>query len=336
MATLLVIITHSIQIITSAFSGTKGYLLTVLSTVTLSCNYLFVMLSGSLHLRFKEEPLGKFYVRKFSSVLLPLIVYALFYFWVNRANGSPEPTLTEAFTKIIAGEFSPEAPHFHLFYTIASLYVAYPFLRYMFKDMPYRTLTNLCIVIIVFLCFQMFTPKPALSTFLIGWVGLAILGYWVTRRETAKYYNFLIILGIVQIGIIFYLCVNKQDFLNIIYNNSPIMSLLAVGEIATIFKFKNVFSKHSALLTFISRRSYSILLIHWYVQKYIVMNGLHISAAYWHGLGMIISPLLTLLISIVMAFAFDNLFLLPIQSGFDRAVKAIQIAYANIKKKRID
>ncbi len=320
-ATILVITTHAIDAGTSGTSNELfKYVLISLSMVTKCCNYLFIMLSGALLLEYKEEKLSHFYSRRLTRVIIPMVVYFLFYLWKNQTFSS----FPEICNRLLTGNMSPEAPHFHLMYAILSLYISFPFMRYLFKEIPFRRLTMMVIVILGFLGLTLFVPQPGISTFLTGWIGTAILGYWVTREETRKYDTALIILGVIHVGIVFYICAAYDDYVSIIYDRSPIMSFVSMGIIATIFKLRRTTREISRAGRFISRYSYSIMLIHWGMLHWISIGRFHLSATDWHGVGIITTSLVTLIASAIAAFAADNLIVLPIQKAFDTCFRAIE------------
>ena len=49
-----------------------------------STNVIFVMLSGAFLLNYKEESLSHFFKRRFSKVLIPMVVYYLFYVYTRN------------------------------------------------------------------------------------------------------------------------------------------------------------------------------------------------------------------------------------------------------------
>ena len=325
-ATILVIATHTIDAgIAEENNEVFRYTLVSLSTVTRCCNYLFVMLSGALLLEYREEKLSHFYFRRFSRVIIPMIIYYTFYLWMNRSSFFPGTSFLQICNRMLTGNTVPEAPHFHLMYTILSLYISFPFMRYLLKAMPYRRLTMMVIIILGFLGLKLFVPQLGVSTFLTGWIGIAVLGYWVTREETGKYHTALIILGVVHVGITFYVCAVYDDCVSIVYDRSPIMSFVSLGIMAVVYKLRRKKTEISWGMRFINRYSYPIILVHWWALYWITIAHFHIDATDWYGLGLIVSTLVTLIVSAFAAFAADNLFVLPVQKALDACFHAISV-----------
>jgi len=72
-----VILTHVIQVDLESYKAPALYGANILWVLTLAANVIYVMLSGALLYRPKKESLRKFYLRRFSAVVVPLSMYYL-------------------------------------------------------------------------------------------------------------------------------------------------------------------------------------------------------------------------------------------------------------------
>lgn len=318
IATLMVIVTHTVQIELSngTISGkTSGFMYTVIYWVCLACNLIFVMLSGALLITYREEKLFDYYIKRFSTVVIPMVIYFCIYVWPSllAPNGLNGAVVKTFFERIYQGN-TLDAPHYWLLYVILSVYVVIPILRYAFKSMPYKAVTFFVCLSWMLMLINLFVPmKFAISTFLSGWVGVAIMGYWVSRPETKKYYRALMVMGVVAIAIGAHIIKSERDFLTLCCNCSPIMCSIALGVFAFIFSNKKIFEKGNVVVSILSKYSFSIVLIHWWTIHHLTRVWLGDLAARYYGIGMVASTLLTLVISLALVILIDNLIVVVAQ-----------------------
>ena len=159
----------------------------VLHTCLYLGNTCFLMLTGALLFgRGTKGGIGTFYERRFSKVVLTSVLYFFFYMWQNgRLNPVCADTLREAFHRILSGSIQEDCPFLWLVYMTISIYVAVPFLQYMFEAMPYRALTSLSAVVLACMFLKTYTLMTTdLLPFFAQWIGIAMIGYWVSRPET--------------------------------------------------------------------------------------------------------------------------------------------------------
>ena len=81
VATIFVIGVHTVSLAASMteYGNIPFRVLTIFNFIFLSCNLLFVMLSGALLLPVKNEPVGVFFRKRFTKVAIPLVVYYILY-----------------------------------------------------------------------------------------------------------------------------------------------------------------------------------------------------------------------------------------------------------------
>ena len=277
-----------------------------------STNVIFVMLSGAFLLKYKEESLSQFFKRRFSKVLIPMVVYYLFYVWITQIiTDFSLDSLRYVFLNFITAN-NPSFPHFWFMYMLLSVYIAIPFLRYMLKDMPYSKLTWLVLLIIVFSILQIIVPaiwglRLGISFVFVAWVGIAIIGYWITREETEAYYKLIIVAGLIAFIISIWLVATNDNAGLFTGNMSPLMELMGMGTFAVFLQWKKLFTKEPWIIRIVSKYSYQIILIHWWTLMWITRGKLHIRVDSLGGFGMLVSILVTALISLAAAIIIDHM-----------------------------
>lgn len=81
IATVFVIGVHTVSLAATMteYGSIPFRVLTIFNFIFLSCNLLFVMLSGALLLPVKNESIGNFFRKRFTKVAIPLVVYYILY-----------------------------------------------------------------------------------------------------------------------------------------------------------------------------------------------------------------------------------------------------------------
>ena len=118
LAVIAVIGTHVVQSDTQLSAGSPGWIgLRIAETAFLTCNVLFVMLSGALLLNRGEEPVASFYRKRVFRVVIPMAVYYMFYLYMGLYHSglfNPANWL-DAGRRFLSGP-SDWNPHFWLMY----------------------------------------------------------------------------------------------------------------------------------------------------------------------------------------------------------------------------
>lgn len=248
-----------------------------------------------------------------------MVIYYIFYCWFFGELEQVSPSvLIDIGKRLLQGD-TPESPHYWLLYTILSLYIIFPFLRYMLRDLSYRNLTGLVLLFLIFYGIQLFLPaffgiNFAVGMYLGSWTGVAIIGYWIARPETRDYCKWIILAGIIAAGAMLLLIRVREDYQNLCCNCSPVMCCIAAALFAVIFYCK-IFTRGNCLIRILSRYSFSLILIHWWVLHQITIGKLNIRVSWFHGTGLILSLAVTLVISLVTAQIIDQFFLAPLEAG---------------------
>lgn len=318
LAALLVILAHTCSpMVDLADAGWKRLVLVCGLGLGLSCNLLYVMISGTLLLQAgKDEKVLSFYVKRASKVIIPLIAYYLLILSLNHeVQFLPPRGVGNAFRRIMTG--APDAgPHLWLIYTIVSLYLVTPFFRVMMQHMSDRMIFSLAAVILTLNVLTTYLPLFGMgfgaATFLSGWEGVFLLGYVLTRQNTlagASKRNAAIMaaagLSYIVMTVVVFADTSRMNY---VYGSTPVMMVLACGIFCFFLSVKDKFrGKSNLLLRLCSKYSYSIILIHWYALFVVVQGKFHVTALRYGCLGGIAASVaLTFLVCIVLAVLFDN------------------------------
>lgn len=360
LAAVLVILAHACSPMVTQLEETGGadwkrMLLVCGLSLGLTCNLLYVMLSGALLLHVPEdtaqtESIASFYIRRASKVIIPLAAYYLLLLSLNgEVSFLPPRNIGTALKRIVTG--APDvAPHLWLIYTIVSLYLVTPFFRVMAVHLSDRMLMSLAAAILVINALINYLPVFGMTfgaaTFLGGWEGVFLLGYIMRRQDgllkTDKRRKLILLAGaiafIVTVSVVFG---NSAD-MNYVYNNAPTMILMSCGIFTLFLKYKEKFTVNpnsgvsrvtNRIVKICSKYSYSIILIHWYVLFVVVQGKLHITALRFGCIGGIAATvILTFLICLMMAVVFDNTVVIVCNVIFDKISQKIM---NSIEKHRV-
>lgn len=323
IATVFVIGVHTVSLAASMVEcGSTSYkVLECFDFVFLSCNLLFVMISGALLLPVRGENIVAFFRKRFTKVAIPLVVYYILYICAKEGIEWIYLDHWLALLKRIFTGAPYEAPHFWLVYVILWLYVLTPFLRWLLDHIPDDVLFGVMAVIFVVCTIDTYLPLLELESPL-GWftdtfVGTFLLGYFLSGKCSKKAENFFIAGGAVSFLVSCYWIVKIGNYENYIYQNSPTMMLFSAAIFLLVKRFSG--NTETPVIMFLGKYSYSILLIHWGVLHFVVKQVLHVnvlSGEIWGGC--LLMMILTLIISAAGAFLLDHTLIKWLELPFRR------------------
>lgn len=169
--------------------NSDGIILSSLSYFTAPCIGLFFMVSGALIL---PPPIASesntalpFLRKRLKRVLMPTLVWTLFYIAVKWFDGNMTPC--EVLTSILSIPFSAQGHGVLWFmYTLMGLYLITPILHAWLRNASEREIRFYLLLWIVAMCYpllQMFVKVNDTSTGILyyfsGYVGYFVLGYWL-------------------------------------------------------------------------------------------------------------------------------------------------------------
>lgn len=329
LATIAVICVHTVSLAaTLTVPGSTGYkILELLNFLFSSCNLLFIMISGALLLSVKGEKWSTFFIRRFSKVAMPMVVYYVLYICAKRGFAWLMPDHWLPMLKLILSGAPEEAPHFWLIYVILELYLLTPFLRWMVQHMSDAVLTGLMWTVFVVNAIETYAPIFGIDTHLSpivdSFAGVFLFGYFLSKDGNKRKEDFIIIGGVISFILSCITIMMTNHYTPYIFNNAPTMMLFA-GAIFLIFKkaLKNK-KNENLFVRLMAKYSFSILLIHWGVLHVAVKQILHVNVLSGGIIGgCLLMIFLTLIISIVGAVIVDNTLIRWIHTGF-AAIKNI-------------
>lgn len=316
LAAVFVICVHTVSLAATmvALDSLSFRVLEILNFGFLSCNLLFIMISGALLLPVRTEKASVFFAKRFSKVAVPLVIYYILYVCAKEGLEWLYPDHWFSMIKRILSGAPEEAPHFWLVYVILLLYMLTPFFRKILQNIPDSVLKGLMIVIFLVNAVRTYAPYsgmiPYISVIVDSFAGVFILGYFLAEKSSQKEEVILIAAGIVSFIFSCALIVKTQDYERYIFNNAPTMMLYASALFLLVKKylpFQTESMKESLLVRLISKYSFSILLMHWGVLHFVVKQVLSVDVL---SLGVVggcfLMIILTLLISTAGAIIVDN------------------------------
>lgn len=310
IATIFVIGVHTVSLAAAmtAAGSTGFYVLEIFDYVFLSCNLLFVMISGALLLGVKNENPGRFFIKRFSKVAIPLVVYYVMYVVAKEGWMWLTPKYWWVlFLRILMGA-PEEAPHFWLVYTILMLYLATPLFRYLVQNIPEEVFAGVIGVVFVVNALKTYLPafgvQSHLDIIVDSYAGVFLLGFFLSKKHSRRTENLLIIGGAASFILSCILICSIDNYKDYIHQNAPTMMLFTS---AIFLMVKRVNWKESRFIRLICKYSFSVLLIHWGVLHFVVKQLLHVNVlggGIWGGCILMIS--LTFVISLLCVIVIDN------------------------------
>lgn len=334
LAAVLVIMMHSVieNFAPSVAKGEPGYLiLKMVLAISLVCNVLYIMLSGALLLKPSRESIKDFYLRRLGKVLIPTVSYYLLYMIQGYGEAVFEDGLGKGILTILKGLMTsrPEYMlHMWFIYAILGLYIFAPFLRILIANITEAQLFGLIVAGFVFDIFgtvlPMFGIGFGIDTPIAGWMGVFLLGYYITTEHAKNKYPLFMILGALGLVTTCILVYQRPDLLYYESNWAPLMWLEGAGIFAFFIYFRKIFGKRNIIIASISKYNFSIMLVHvLLLMKVILPTGWRLESEYGHLrifiLGIII---VCFVMSYLVSVLYDN-----------TAVIAANYIYSKLTKK---
>jgi len=239
---------------------------------------LFFMVSGVLLLNSKkEEGLLDFFKKRFSKVVIPLLVWSLFYILITKYSHGKN---IDIFTHIIYSFNKPQYYHLWFMYSILGIYLILPILKVFIKNSNQQLqwyfigLWFIAGVVLPFFNHFHFIQLWVKShlPMMVGYMGYLVLGYLLAKITITKKLFFTALLFIVLGSTAtaygtYYLTNEASKFVGYFHGNFGLFTfILAVAYfIALKYIGENIlvkYEKTSNIITLISASSLGIYLIH--------------------------------------------------------------------------
>ena len=329
LAALLVILTHTVQKEMES-SGLQGAVWDALWVFPMICNALYVMLSGALVYQDKRESVSAFFRKRFFGMVLPMIVFYIAFVYADVfLNGAKHGSLSYYIAFSLLSGKTPEAPHYWLLYILISLYLTAPLMRMFLRGLDQRSLDTMAFLLLLYLLVR-FGISLAGNTLGFGmqfgdWLAVSLLGYWLAQPGTRRWTVILLAAGGAGGAYIMYSILRGADktFLSANCCNQAVPSLfLAMGVFALVNLAGSLPAPVSACVSFLSRYSYGVILVHWAVLCFVVRKLLKITAvsgfAGTPGVMIALSVGLNLVISLAISLASFGLVFFPLKKLLGR------------------
>ncbi len=326
-AAVLVIVVHVVEPLMMLFPlGSKYRIMaTAVYLLALTCNPMFVMISGALLLPYREETLGTFLRRRMWKILLPLLVYAVFY--VRLACVSQMGTLQwlSGYVNMVISNQMIKGLHLWMVYALLGLYFLVVPFRYMLKAMPESMEKYMAVLILAFLALRSASyyrgQTFGISLFVDDWPGIFLLGYFLTRPWMRRYDAWLVLAGAAAFPAALWIGATRVDFRDITCNQSIFMVLMAAAVITVLQRGELFLKPFAGLLAAGSRYSYSILLVHWFVLSNVVYHGFFTS--HMPNLVQVAGPIfLCLVLSVLTAVVIDHTAVAAVEAALQLCLRA--------------
>lgn len=312
LAALLVIMVHVVEPLTLVLQpGSKMMLLAQgISIGSLTCNLLFVLISGALLLPYREEPVGAFVRKRMVGVVMPLIVYAFFYIRLACISQASAGTWAGYYLRTLVSGSIIEAPHLWLVYELIALYLAVIPFRYLLRNLPERLEKALALLILVLLGLRTasgyFYQPVGIASFFGDWPGIFLLGYLLTKTWMRRYDGLLIAGGAASFAVSLWLAGCRADYKALVCNQSILMMFMSMAVFVAVLRMDRLLQPFWKILSVCSGYSYSVLLIHWYVLYHFIYSG-WMSSQLPGTAQVILSVLVCLGVSLAVSFVTDHL-----------------------------
>lgn len=292
--------------------------------ILLACNPLFLMISGSLLVKDREETALKFYQKRLGKIAVPLVLFYLLYMagsWTG--NLTVGEWIKLAVQTILTGS-SEIAPHFWLVYVLIIIYIFVPILRKSVGRLGEAGGKRMFFGIAIVLSYAAFIKSRGMGGSLwfngILWLGIFVSGYLLHQPYMRKYDGFLGIFGLMMAALSYQIMVNRLDYKQIVFNGSILIVGISWALFVAAIRIERMFRTVARELAFLGKHSFSVLLVHWLVLYGILMNG-YIPGLQSHGLTVRLPGtfLAVSLLSLAAAVIVDDL----IQPGLEKIGKIL-------------
>lgn len=313
LAALFVVAVHVVEPVALAqIAGTpRDFMFRAVVLIVLTCNLLFFFISGALLLPYKEETIGEYYKKRVLKILLPFVLYSLFY--LKFLCATEEGILGwggQAALDFLGGTITM-GPHLWLIYKLLALYLLVPFYRLMLAKMPERTEKQLFVLIVAALAIrtgcEYFNFDLGISLYLDSWLGLFLAGHLMNRAWMRKYDFCLISGGILALIVSLWIYSFRTDYLEIITNCSILEFLMASAIFVTVLRMNGICARFSKILQVLGKRSFSVLMVHLFVMSAVLPLGFVPYGMVNKSIGQLVIPYLFICaVSYVIAVLYDE------------------------------
>ncbi len=241
------------------------------------CVPAFLMISGALLLPKVNESLEDFLKKRLSRVLLPFLFWSLLYiFWDTLAKIYHGERLTAgqimqfAFFQLKNGACG----HLWYIYMLIGIYLFFPIVRIWINHCNENTIKYFLLIwsitlIIQFPFIEKFFPDITLQYF-AGYIGFPVLGYYLMKKEVRLKLSVILLLSGILITVVGTYLISRHEgaFSHMLYDYlTPNVALTSAGFFLLFKSTTFGPGKYASLISFFSKYSYGIFLIHIFVLR---------------------------------------------------------------------
>ena len=304
---------------------------------------IFYILSGALLLNSqKEETVGSFYLKRTEKIVIPFLIYGLFYAtWVHMGFQIKDAIslniwkqlineLPFAFCRTIE---TYQSVHLWFMYSIIGIYLLVPFLKVMMQNLNEEKQKALFWLLI--LMRGLYTYVPIVFGINInieytwnGWILYLMIGYMLVQPWIKKYYNYLIVFGGIAYAFSIFLQIFYPNFSSSNkYDLDPLMIMQACGICVFFLKHDKTICKNvhiNKVISFLSNYCFSVYLIHEYVRSCIEDSGWWMSIPNYMTIKKLLLTLVVFCISLLISIIVDHTFVWVVQKCFSYFVSKVK------------
>ncbi|RSK25604.1 hypothetical protein EJF36_01030 [Bacillus sp. HMF5848] len=277
IATIMVVLIHTSSPVISQFTPTTGWHITnIYEALSRASVPIFVMISGALFLsQSKEIKIKSFFLTRSLKVVIPLVTWSALYLLLKMLVINSIPvSLTNALQLFLTGNV-----HFHFWflYMIIGLYLITPLVHVYVKHASKQNLTYflgmwlVSSVLFKLINYMYQITIPIELSFVTGYVGYFILGYYLVKYPAKKLIKYSSIVFIISVGMTAGLTALFSNQTNAFYSFwyeylSPNVVLSAVGLFLMFTRFTKPLPR---IYKMINETSLGIYLLHPLVLSYL-------------------------------------------------------------------
>lgn len=291
--------------------GEIGLFLSSLSYLTAPCIGLFFIVSGALLLPVCISTRA-FLKKRFAKVLIPTIVWSLFYLCYNNLVLNDNAVWIRS---ILSLPFSAQGnPVLWYMYTLMGLYLIAPILSRWLSVASHKEISFYLSLWGISLCYPIISlfadvniSQTGVLYYFTGYVGYFVMGYYM--KKYSKSISFKLILPATAIAIVAPVVCKLMhlhvDFYEMFWYLSIFVAIQCICWYRIIEKLCAKCCTHghiNNLITELSNLSFGIYLIHIFVMRYILWHCDFILSIRSYMLQTVITAILTFLISAIVCY----------------------------------
>ena len=266
---------------------------------------LFFMATGINLLDFtRRESIGTFYHKRFTKILIPMILWAQIYLFVHMWTGStPFPGVHEILRTLVAP--SSEAATFWYLEALVGVYLVLPIFSYAIRGAQTEQATTArtgffwlmaalgLVLPIITQAIHLIYPHvlPEFVAPITGYLGFCLLGYALANTEFSRAWRIVIyLLGIVGLGgFIFgsaYLIEHRPTFVPLVHGYLAVPAILWASAVLVFCKYSRIGQASPTVQNILKRLAaltFGVYLVHLLIIQILQAVNFSLTKVQWEG-----------------------------------------------------